>query len=337
MVKQQRKKLAISIIVAFLAMTALTASAEWFHKNENIMGTLIQVELWHKDAEKAKKIIAQVMDEMHRIDSLMSPYKPTSELSKINRDAHANEIIISKEMFELIEKSLYYSELTGGKFDITFASIGNLYDYRAKQKPSQADIQAQLPLINYHLIHLNASRSGIRLDKPRVAIDLGGIAKGHAVDNAIALLKQQNIQHAIVTAGGDSRIIGDKIGRPWMIGIQDPRSKKNVVAVLPLKDTAVSTSGDYERYFVADGTRYHHIINPSTGDSARLTRSATVIGTRCTDTDALSTSLFVMGPKQGIALVEKLEGTEAVIVTNQGKLLYSSGFLNQTADPGKHR
>jgi thiamine biosynthesis lipoprotein len=302
------------------------ALAQWLGDEQAIMGTAIQVELWHEDRAAGEAAIAAVMAEMRRIDNSMSPFIATSELSRINDEAALHPVVISQEMFDLIARSLALSKRTGGAFDITFSSVGFLYDYRRHIKPSEADIQRALPGVNYRHIILDRAASTIRFDRPGVRIDLGGIAKGHAVDSCIGLLQQRGITHALVTAGGDSRIIGDRRGRPWMIGVRDPLHKEDMVAVLPLSDTAVSTSGDYERYFEADGVRYHHILNPKTGHSASEVHSATIIAADATTTDGLSTSVFVLGPKKGMALVESLSGVEAVIVDKKGRLLYSRGL-----------
>ena len=157
-------------------------------------------------------------------------------------------------------------------------------------------------------------------------IDLGGIAKGYAVDNCIAILQGLGIRNALVTAGGDSRLIGDRWGRPWTIGIRDPRRENGVIALLPLVDVAVSTSGDYERYFEENGIRYHHIIDPKSGDSARELQSVTIIGPDATTTDALSTSVFVLGLAKGLELVNRLPNIDAILVDSAGSMHYSEGL-----------
>lgn len=305
----------------------------WLGDEQVIMGTAIHVELWSEERAAGEAAIAAVMAEMHRIDRAMSPYIETSELSLINREAASHPVVISREMFDLIERSLEFSRMTEGAFDITFSSVGYLYDYRRHVKPSEADIQRALPGVNYRHITLDRAGSSIRFERPGMRIDLGGIAKGHAVDSCISLLKQRGIRHALVTAGGDSRIIGDRRGRPWRIGVRDPLHKEGMVAVLPLSDTAISTSGDYERYFEADGVRYHHIINPKTGHSAGEVHSVTIIAADATTTDGLSTSVFVLGPSKGMALVDALPGVEAVMVDKAGRLLYSRGLRRPRAAP----
>jgi thiamine biosynthesis lipoprotein len=291
------------------------------------MGTPVNVELWSRSSELAEHCTAKVMQEMRRIDNLMSPYKPDSELAIVNSKAADQAVKISDELFKLIERSIALSKLSNGAFDITFASIGYQYDYRKGEKPTDQQIKQELDRINYRHIILDKKHSTIRFAKQGVRIDLGGIAKGYAVDNGIQILKNCGIDRALVSAGGDTRIMGDHKGRPWMTGIRDPRNKKKSIVIIPLSDTAVSTSGDYERYFIKDGVRYHHILSPKTGKSVHKTRSVTVIGPDAITTDGLSTTLFVLGPVKGLALAEKLKGIDAVIIDAAGKVHYSSGLM----------
>ena len=316
------------ILFWLLTIAVLPASAEWYTREEAIMGTAVRVEMWHDDAALARAAMSAVMDEMHRIDALMSPYKPDSELSRINREAARKPVPISKEMFDLIARSIEFSKLSGGAFDITFSSVGYLYDYRGHIKPTDEQIAKALPGINYRHLQLDPKTRTIHYARPGVRIDLGGIAKGHAVDNCIALLKGRGITNAIVTAGGDSRLLGDRRGRPWNVGIRDPRRRGEVVAMLPLADIAISTSGDYERYFEEDGVRHHHIINPKTGKSATGVRSVTIIGPDGITTEGLTKSVFVKGPKEGMRLIESLKGIDAIIIDDAGRMLYSPGLRN---------
>ncbi len=302
------------------------ASAEWVSQEESIMGTIIRVELWHDQKNQAQQAIQIVLDEIHRIDRLMSPYKPDSELSKINKLAANKDVTISDELLNLIQDSLQFSESTQGAFDITFASAGSLYNYRNKIKPEPSELLKALPAVNYRHIKINPIKKTITFLQKDVQIDLGGIAKGYAVDRAIELLIKKGITSAIVTAGGDSRILGDKRGRPWMVGIKDPRNKQELVVAIPMINAAISTSGDYERYFESDGIRHHHIINPKTGESAHSARSVTILGIDATTTDALSTSIFVLGPEKGMKLIESIPEIEAIIIDQTGIMYYSKGL-----------
>jgi thiamine biosynthesis lipoprotein len=309
-----------------LAVATGQANADWYKQSDAIMGTRILVELWHDDSDRARQCGDMVFTEMHRIDELMSPYKNSSQLSAINNNAAHAAVPVSSELHDLIEKSLTFSELSAGAFDITFSSIGYHYDYRNHLQPSEQTIEQKLDTINYKNLLLKDNT--VAFAKPGMRIDLGGIAKGYAVDRAIAILQHCGIQHALVSAGGDTRILGDRHGRSWMIGIQHPRDKTAVALRIPLTDSAMSTSGDYERFFIAGKERIHHIINPETGRSAKKSWSATVIGPDTTTTDALSTTIFILGATKGIELINTMDGVDAIIIDASGVVHYSSGLEN---------
>jgi len=303
-----------------------TVNAQWYKDTQAIMGTEIRVEFWLDDKNSDNSLLNKIFAEMHRIDELMSPFKKNSELSKINRLAATQKVIISNELYALIKKSIEISELTKGAFDITFASIGNLYDYRNKKKPAQKQIQNNLNKINYKHLILSELDKSISFAQVGVIIDLGGIAKGHAVDNSIKILLKHGIKHGLVSAGGDTRIIGDHRGRPWVTGIRNPRVKGKSAILIPLSNTAISTSGDYERYFIEDGVRYHHIISPKTGHSIKSVQSVSVIGPDSTTCDALSTSLFVLGTQKALNLINKIDQYDAIIIDSNAKLHFSDGL-----------
>jgi len=316
------------VLVSISYLIPQIANAKWYKDTRAIMGTEIRVEFWSDENQEAELLLKQVMTEMHRIDKLMSPFIKTSQLSEINRLAATQKVIISNELFQLIQKSIEISELTNGAFDITFASIGNLYDYRLKKKPTQKLIKQHLNTINYKYLVLDTSDNSIKFAQNGVVIDLGGIAKGHAVDRSIEILRKHNIQHGLVSAGGDTKILGDHRGRPWVTGIRDPRVKGKSAILIPLKNVSISTSGDYERYFVEDGVRYHHIISPKTGASIKTVRSVSVIGPSSTTCDALSTSLFVLGTTRALELINKISKYDAIIIDSEGKLIFSEGLQN---------
>jgi FAD:protein FMN transferase len=306
----------------------------WLSRDEAIMGTAIRVELWSDDPTAGEAAIASVMAEMHRIDGAMSPYKSESELSRINRDAAGRPVPISEEMYRLLERALQFSELSSGAFDITYAAAGHLYDYRRGVKPNDVALARATAMVGYQNLILNRAARTVRFARDGVRIDLGGFAKGYAVDNGAAILLRHGISHAIVTAGGDSHILGDRRGRPWTIAIRDPRAPGQVVAVLPLEDVAISTSGDYERFFEQDGVRFHHVIDPKTGESPRSMRSVTILAADGLTTEGLSKAVFVMGLERGMRLIESLSGVDAVVVDATGTLHFSSGLLHGGARPG---
>ena len=255
------------------------AAGGWVRREEAVMGTAITVELWADDRRAGEAAADAVIAEMHRIDRTMSPHKADSELSRINRDAGQGPVPLSDEMFRLVATALDFSRASGGAFDISYAAVGCLYDYRAGRAPDDATLAAARAAVGWQHLLLDRAARTLRFGKPGMRIDLGGFAKGHAVDNAARLLRTHGIAHAHVAAGGDSRVIGSRRGRPWSIGIRDPRRPGEVIALLPLEDVSVSTSGDYERFFVAgDGRRHHHLIDPATGRSPDVVTSVTILG-----------------------------------------------------------
>ena len=313
-------------LLALSACAALPARAEWLERTEAIMGTRCYVQLWADDPDKGNAAIDAVMDELRRIDNLMSHYKPESQLSQIN--AHANDypVQVDKELFDLIKLSTHYSQITDGAFDITYASVGYLYNYREHLRPSESQIEAALPAVNWRNLILDEEHHSVRFGYPGMRIDLGGIGKGYAADRGAEVLKARGISNAIVTAGGDTRIIGDRRGRPWLVAIRHPDNPGKVVTRIPLADCGVSTSGDYERFFDEGGVRDHHIIDPHTGHSASKVRSATIIAPSATQTDGMSKTAFVLGAQKTLEIINRMPEYDAVFVLPDGKVLYSNGL-----------
>lgn len=311
------------------------AAPGWVVREEAIMGTAIRVELWADEHRAGEAAAAAVMEEMHRIDRQMSPHKPASELSRINREAAQRAVPLSDEMYRLVERALHYSRLSGGAFDISYAAVGQLYDYRQRQRPTPEALAAARALVGWQGLQLDAATRTLRFAREGMRIDLGGFAKGHAVDNAALLLQRRGVRHAYISAGGDSRVMGSRRstdgqseGRPWSVAIRDPRRPGEVVAVLPLEDCSVSTSGDYERYFDDGAERVHHLLDPATGRSPQHVHSVTVIAADGLASEALSKAVFVLGVQRGLALVDSCSGVDAVVVDAQGGLHASSGLLH---------
>ncbi len=290
------------------------------------MGTEVSVYLWHDNNETGQDAVDAVFKEVARIDNLMSTYIEDSEMSAINRDAAKNPVEVSDELFTLILRSLDISVLTRGAFDITYDSVGQHYDFREGRRPDEDTISEELPRLDYRLVEPNQAASTIRFTQTGVRINLGGIGKGYAVERGIDVVRQFGVAHARVTAGGDSRLLGDRRGQPWMVGIQNPRDPTQVAVTIPLENEAISTSGDYERFFEEGGERYHHIIEPATGQPAGEVRSTTIIGPDAVLTDALSTSVFVMGVDQGLRLIATLPDYEGIVIDADGQMFYSDGL-----------
>ncbi len=291
-----------------------------------MMGTEISVYLWHDDPVAGNEAVEAVFSEVARINQLMSTYVEDSRISQINREAADGPVEAGPELTHLIIRSLDMSRLTLGAFDITYDSVGQHYDFRERRHPDAATIEKELPLIDYRLVHADPVKNTVSFAAQGVRINLGGIAKGYTVERAVDLLRQRGVSNGIVTAGGDSRLLGDRRGQPWVVGIRDPRKEGEVAIRIPLVDEAISTSGDYERYFEEDGKRYHHILQPATGEPAYGVHSATIVGPDAVITDGLSTSVFVMGVDKGLRLIATLPDYEAIVIDAEGRLFYSDGL-----------
>jgi thiamine biosynthesis lipoprotein len=315
-------------VAFFLLSTA--AWGGWHSDARPKMGTEVSVYFWHDDEARGRAIIEEIFGEVDRINALMSTYVESSRISDINRRAADQPVFAGEELFQLIRRSLDISVLTRGAFDITYDSVGQHYDFRERQRPDDATVEAERRHIDFRYVTLDPGRATVRFEEQGVRINLGGIAKGYVVERGVDILRRHGVATGVVTAGGDSRLLGDHRGRPWVIGVRDPRRDDEVAISVPLEDEAISTSGDYERYFDEDGTRYHHIIEPSSGRPVEGIHSATVIGPDAVMTDALSTSVFVMGVDDGLGLISCLPDYEAIVIDAAGEIYYSTGL----ADPG---
>ena len=316
----------VTLVIGAIFAISIPAQADWFADARPMMGTEVSVRLWHDDAETGQQLVEQVFAEAKRIDLLMSTYIEDSRISDINRRAADGPVAAGNELFRLIQRSLDISVLTHGAFDITYESVGQHYDFRSRERPDRATVDSNKTLIDYRLVDLDGNDGTVTFHKQGVQINLGGIAKGYVVERGVDLLRMAGVQNAVVTAGGDSRLLGDRRGQPWMVGIRDPRKDGEVAMSVPLQEEAISTSGDYERFFEEDGVRYHHIISPATGDPASGVHSATVFGPDAVLTDALSTSVFVMGVDQGLRLIATLPDYESIVIDDQGQIFFSGGL-----------
>jgi thiamine biosynthesis lipoprotein len=311
-------------------------ASEPFVKERFLLDTLVTIKAYGKDGKKVENAVAAAFEEMARVEKKMNYYNPKSELSLINRRASKQPLSISAEMSGLINLSLVYHQKTAGAFDITIGPLMDLWSFGQNEHvPDRPEIDEVLPLVGSQNIRLDLKDRKIQLIKPKVKLDLGGVAKGHAVDQAIAIIKKHGIKSALVTTGSTTKVIGLKPGREaWKIGIENPRSKNDIIGVLELKDDeSVSTSGDYQQFFIKKGKRYHHILDPKTGQPARGCMSVTVLTSRsCAEADIMSTAIFVLGYPEGMKYVEKNTDLEAMIVTADGKVHLSKGLRGKVEE-----
>ncbi len=280
------------------------------------------------DEAAVRALFEAAIVEFQRIEALMTTWRPGSDLSRVNEAAGKQAVVVSRETFDVVAESLHASELSQGAFDITFESLHGLWKFDQDldpHPPSESDIKARLSLVNYRHVHLDAQALSIFLDTPGVRISLGGIAKGYAVDRAVALLDKAGLSAFFVQAGGDLFTRGRKPApacRPgelspceWAAGIRDPRGADGrYFATLLTSDHAFSTAGDYERSYIVAGKRYHHIIDPRTGAPATASRSVTVWAPSALVADELDDAVFILGPERGLPLIESTPGAGAVVV-----------------------
>jgi len=291
------------------------------------MGTLVTMSVVSDRETLATAAMDRAFQVLQDIENQASKRIPTSLTSKINRAAGFGDVPVSPDFWEIIKKAIKYSKLTHGAFDITIGAVTDLYHFEDGEGtiPDPEAIRQRLPLVDYRNIHLDEEHQAVGLTKIGAMIDLGGIAKGFGVNQAVNSLKTDGISAGVVNAGGDIRVFGYKPGHKlWNIGIQHPRQSDKVIVSLEITDKSIVTSGDYERFFMKDNIRYHHILDPKTGYPARGCQSVTIVSE--TATDAMSAGVFVLGPEKGMALIESLPGIEGLIIDREGKALVSSGL-----------
>jgi thiamine biosynthesis lipoprotein len=291
------------------------------------MGTVIEITLIGGDEESASKAALQAFQEIKKIETLMSPWIDSSDVTRINRPAGKEWVKVSPETMEVIKKAQEISGLSEGGFDITVGPLTEIWREARKKKipPSVEEVKEKLDLVNFKNIDMDR-KGKVFLKKSGMAIDLGGIAKGYAVDRAFELLRSLGYKNLIVNAGGDLRVGGLKIDQPWSIGIQHPRESQKILARISVSNTALATSGDYEKFFIYQGKRYHHIFNPKDGFPTDGCQSVTILCKGGMIADALATAVFVLGPEKGYALCQKLEGVDCLIVDQEGKIIISPGL-----------
>lgn len=316
--------LVLSILILSLAGCGERQSP-YASRNAFLLDTVVTIKIY--DRNVPEKVWEDAFDEIERLDALLSVHTEGSDTARLNEAAGLSPVHVSPEILEVIQESVEYSRMTGGLFDITAGPLIDLWAINPPEGhvPTEEELDATLPLIGWEDIEINEEQSQAYLKRPGMRVDLGAIAKGYIADKVKDVLIKNGIERAIVSLGGNIQLVGDTA---YGIGIQDPDKGSGIyLGRIMLADASAASSGDYERYFEKDGVRYHHILDPKTGYPADMgLRGVSVAAPQSVDADALSTAVFLLGPEDGMALIEELPGIEAVLVTDERKVLLSSGL-----------
>lgn len=312
------------LLVAALVWWRLPTGEQQFSRTALVMGTLVEIKALGADQKQLEIAVNDAFAEMSRLERLLSRHLPQSEVSHLS--AAATALNVSTETAELLTLGQQIARQSDGAFDLTLGGVKRLWAIESDtpQIPTAGQLQVALEGVGPESLQINGLR--VRKSIPALEVDLGGIAKGYAVDRAVEVLRLGGITSAAVNAGGDIVLLGDRQGQPWRIGIQHPRQKDELLTTLPVVNRAVVTSGDYERFFEQGGRRYHHIFDPRSGQPARLSQSVTVVAKDAASADALATAAFVLGPQAGLAFLERLADVEGLIVGIDGTLHRTSGL-----------
>ncbi len=319
-----------------------------YRSEQFLMDTFVSIRVYGRDREKLREAVTAAFTEMRRIAELSNRFPPTgtaehrtSDVCRINDMAGVGAVRVDQDVFSMLESARAFHDLTGGAFDVTVGPVMDLWGFGGKKPhvPKAGNIQDALALVDNARLILDRKERTAFLEKAGMSLDLGAVAKGYATERAVLALKRSGVEKALIDAGGNIRVLGKSAGNnPWRIGIKNPSREGDILAVLSLEDSAAVTSGDYYRYFESGGIRWHHIIDPRTGYPARGSRSVTVVAKDAGPADVLSTALFVLGPEKALETGKKL-GVEVIIVTADGRLLYTLGIRNrlEVLDSARHR
>jgi FAD:protein FMN transferase len=320
-----RAALALSVVCCctLLAGSVAAAPAKLSY-TDKAMGTFVTVWFWTDKEADAAKAAEAVFKEMKRLDAVMTTWTQDSEVSRVNANAGKKPVAVGPETFAVIERAQDIAKKSGGVFDITVGAFKGLWKFDEDMDgtlPDPADVKQRLALVGYKDIVLDKKKQTVFLRRKGMSITLGGIAKGYAVDRCAAILRKAGFGDFMLQAGGDMYVAGKKGSEPWVVGIRDPRGT-DLFAGMPIENHSFSTSGDYERGFVKGGVRYHHILDPRTGQPARTSRSVTIRAKDAFTADAWSKVMFIVGPKAGMDLIKKykLADFEAVWVDDQNEV-----------------
>jgi thiamine biosynthesis lipoprotein len=318
----------LSLILVLFASVAVTAQVTQ-KRTLSMLGSPFEMIVEAKDIPQADIYIDMAVAEVSRIENLISDWIPTTPISEVNRNAGVKPVKVPQEVFDLVQRSIKISELTSGAFDISYASMDKIwkFDGSMTKMPSPEEIKKSVEKVGYKNIILDAKNSTIFLKNPGMKLGLGGIGQGFIADKIKALLVSKGVVAGIVNISGDINTWGKQLnGEKWKVGIKNPLNKDKIFATFPLEDSAVETSGSYEKYVTFNGIRYSHIIDTRTGYPASGVISVTVFAKSTEFADALATGVFVMGVDVGLDLVNQLPGIGCIYVDDKGKIFASKNI-----------
>jgi len=324
------ERFVFALIVLF---TSAVSGQKIYKRALSMLGSPFEITVVANDSISAEKALDMAVAEVRRVENLISDWKPDTEISAVNRNAGKQAVKVSNEVFDLVSRSLKISELTEGAFDVSYASMDRIWKFDGSMTamPTPEAIQKSVERVGYHNIIMDTKNTTIFLKNEGMKIGLGGIGQGYIADNIKALLIANGFHSGIVNVSGDVSAWGTMPdGKPWSVGIVNPMNKNKIFATFPLIDSAVETSGSYEKFVVFDGKRYSHIIDPRTGYPAMGIVSVSVFSKQTEISDALATSIFVMGKDVGLNLINQLKGIECIIIDDQGKIYSSEGIKLET-------
>lgn len=318
------------LVFAFLLTFNMLQGQQTFQQTMKLMGSRFDITVVAENKEEADKFFEQGISEISRIEKLISSWNPDSQTSAINRNAGIKEVKVDKELFDLIERAIKISKLTVGAFDISYASMDKIWQFDGSmtKKPSEEAIKRSVEKIGYKNIILNKEKSTVFLAKEGMKIGFGAIGKGYAADKAKALLMENGVKGGIINASGDMNTWGTQPnGKSWMVAITNPLNKEKAFSWLPIDNSAIVTSGNYEKYILLDNVRYSHIIDPRTGYPTTGIISATVLSSSAELADALATAVFVMGVDVGLDFINQLKGVECILIDENNKIHTSKNII----------
>lgn len=297
----------------------------WLSVKRDLMGTAFSIDVVVDDGTEGRYAVEAAFAEIERGEDILSNWDEQSRISELNGKAGVAPVVVGPDLLAVLRRGLEIGDLTGGAFDISFASCGDVWSIRDRRVPTRAELDACLPHVDYRKVSLDLENDAAYISDPDTRLGIAGLAKGYRVDRAARVLDRLGVADYVIDGGGDMRFSTGDDGAAWPVAVAHPR-RPRPLGTVSMRSGAIATSGDYEWFFEHDGVRYHHILDPATGMPARRSVSATVIAPTAVDADALATGIFVLGPGAGIELAERLPGVEALVVAPDLSVHRSSGF-----------